>query len=293
MGKTYAEVEAHIQEALGSVPADGEFSIPQLAKDFSVPEQRLQNRIKGTPSQLSNVPVNSKLSSGEEAAVCEYIDRLDQLGLCAQPPMVRNCANVILAESHTGEDPPPTIGVHWTQRFLKCHPKYTVQKQKTTDPRRKVANNAASIEAWYKDFHSTYLEKGIQASDCWNMDESGFQIGMGRNQKIITKEVGQQAYIGSVSNRELVTVVEAISGGGKAIPPMVILQGKIHQECWYNRTIIECDALLAVSDSGFSNDQLCLDWIKHFSEHSGQISGWSASDAVARWLWIALHVRIS
>ena len=50
---------------------------------------------------------------------------------------------------------------------------------------------------------------------------SGFQIGLGRNQKIITKDICHQSYTGSASNRELVTVVEAISGGGKAIPPQV------------------------------------------------------------------------
>ena len=123
-----------------------------------------------------------------------------------------------------------------------------------TDPRRKVANNAKSIQAWYEDFHSTYLEKGIQAGDCWNMDKSGFQIGMGQSQKIITKDVCQQSYIGSVSNHELVTVVEAISGGGKVIPPQIILSGKIHQECWYTCTSLEEDALVSVSDSGFSNN---------------------------------------
>ena len=66
-----------------------------------------------------------------------------------------------------------------------------------------------------------YLEKGIQSGDCWNMDKSGFQIGLGRNQKIITKDICHQSYIGSTSNCELVMVVETISGGGKAIPPQV------------------------------------------------------------------------
>ena len=206
--------------------------------------------------------------------------------------MLRNCANVILARNHNRDNPPPTVSSRWTQRFLDCHPEYFVQKQKATDPKRKVANNAKSIEEWFKDFHSTYLEKGIQPSDCWNMDKLGFQMGMGRNQKIITKDIRQQSYIGSASNHELVTVVEAISGSGKAIPPQVsklatrhryladdndqhiyyqiILSGKIHQECWYTRTSLEHDALVSVSDSGFSNNQLSYEWIKHFEIHSAK-----------------------
>ena len=102
------------------------------------------------------------------------------------------------------------------------------------------------------------------------MDESGFQIGMGWSQKIITKDVCQQSYIGSVSNCELVTVVEAISGDGKVIPLQIILSGKIHQEWWYTCTSLEEDALVSVSNSGFSNDQLSLEWIKHFEVHSAK-----------------------
>ena len=53
---------------------------------------------------------------------------------------------------------------------------------------------------------------------------------MGRNQKIITKDVYQQSYIRSVSNYKLVTVVETISGGGKTILLQIILSGKVYQE---------------------------------------------------------------
>ena len=45
---------------------------------------------------------------------------------------------------------------------------------------------------------------------------------------------------------------------------------KIHQERWYTRTIIEDDALISVLDSGFSNDQLSFEWIKHFEVHSAK-----------------------
>ena len=50
MVKSYAEVEDHIQEALGSISPNKELSISELAKEFNVPAQQLQNGIKGTPS---------------------------------------------------------------------------------------------------------------------------------------------------------------------------------------------------------------------------------------------------
>ena len=48
MVKSYNEVEACIEEALGSISPDKEFSIPELANKFNVPVRQLQNRIKGT-----------------------------------------------------------------------------------------------------------------------------------------------------------------------------------------------------------------------------------------------------
>ena len=136
MVKSYNEVEACIQEALGSLAPDEEFSIPELANKSGVPVRRLQNRLEGVPPRSTRIPVNLKLSPAEELVVCRYIDRLDHLGLCVRPQMLRNCANIILARSYKGDDnSPPTVSPKWTTRFLGCHPKYSVRKQKVTDPR--------------------------------------------------------------------------------------------------------------------------------------------------------------
>lgn len=63
-------------------------------------------------------------------------------------------------------------------------------------------------------------------------------------------------------------MVEAVSSGGQVIPPMVILSSKLIMERWVTCTELEDNCLLAVSDSGYSNDQLSLDWVKHFEEFS-------------------------
>ena len=81
-----------------------------------------------------------------------------------------------------------------------------------------------------------------------------FRIGVGKNQKIVTRISNRSLSPGSNTNRETVTVVEAISGDGFVLPPMVIVSGIIHQERWFTTTGIEDDFLIAVSDTGYSND---------------------------------------
>ncbi len=222
------------------------------------------------PSKLGNISATRKLSEPEEVALCWYIDGLDKLGMCVRPAALRNATNLIISHSYNGESPAPVIGPLWIHRFLKRHPEYSVRSQKATDPNRKLASNMELVSKWYKKFCQVWKESAIQPEDFWNMDESGFMIGMSKNQKIITKYRHRQPYTGSSSNRELVTVVEAISAGGKTILPMVILAGKCHMACWCSNTGIKDDTLFAVSDSGFSNDQLSYQWVKHFDLFSAR-----------------------
>ena len=105
---------------------------------------------------------------------------------------------------------------------------------------------------------------GIQQCDIYNFDESGFRIGVGKNQRVATRTADRPLSLGSNTNRETFTVVEAISGDGYVLPPMVIVSGVLHQERWSIATNIEDDTLIAVSDTGYSNDVLCFEWIKYF-----------------------------
>ena len=106
--------------------------------------------------------------------------------------------------------------------------------------------------------------------DRYNFDETGFRIGVGRDQWIVTMDPNRQAYLGSSTNRELVTSCEAISGDGYVLPPMLILPGTLHLEDWTTKTNLDDNVLLAVSDTGYSNDQLALEWISHFDRFSSQ-----------------------
>jgi len=104
----------------------------------------------------------------------------------------------------------------------------------------------------------------------YNFDETGFRIGVGRDQWIVTMDPNRQAYLGSSTNRELVTSCEAISGDGYVLPPMLILPGTLHLEDWTTKTNLDNNVLLAVSHTGYSNDQLALEWISHFDRFSSQ-----------------------
>jgi hypothetical protein len=68
----------------------------------------------------------------------------------------------------------------------------------------------------------------IQPTNLWNMNETGFRIGIGKNQFIITKRKRQHCF-GVPENRESATAIEAISASGDYIPAFLILSGQMHQ----------------------------------------------------------------
>jgi hypothetical protein len=75
---------------------------------------------------------------------------------------------------------------------------------------------------------------GIDSDDIWNFDETGFRIGVGRDQLVITKQQ-RQLYLGHPTNRELVTAIEAVSACGAHIPLFLIFSGITHQSRFGDR----------------------------------------------------------
>jgi len=214
--------------------------------------------------------VNKRLTEAEELPVCMYLKRLDTIGTSARLPMVTNCANDILKRNHPSgtSDPPPTVSEVWSKRFLARHPEFHIRKQKAIEEERKNAHDPGVILDWFARYQQVCEESGVLEGDRYNFDETGFRIGIGRNQWIVTMDPDRQAYLGSTTNRELVTSCEAISGDGYALPPMLILPGTLHLQDWTTKTNLDDNVLLAVSDTGYSNDRLALEWISHFDRFS-------------------------
>ena len=168
------------------------------------------------------------MSADEELAVCLYLDRLEAIGTAARKQMITGCANDILRRSFTpceSDTKPPEVGPLWTQRFLERHPEYKVRKQRSIDSNRKNAHDPEVFEDWFHRYKALVDEKGILPGDIYNFDETGFRIGVGKNQWIVTRDSSREVYLGSCTNQDFVTICKAICSDGTVLPPMVILSG--------------------------------------------------------------------
>ena len=137
---------------------------------------------------------------------------LDSVGLPLKRPQIGATANSILASSDT--DLPQQIGEHWIQRFLKHHPEYHERRKRAIDIERLQAVDKTVVERWFEDYRHQVALHGICPEDIYNFDETGFQIGVGKDQWILTREPRKKIFNGATTNREPVTVVECVSTDG-------------------------------------------------------------------------------
>ncbi len=64
-------------------------------------------------------------------------------------------------------------------------------------------------------------------------------------------------------NRDYITVAEATSAADESISPMIITKG-INILARWTANDIDDDTLFNTSDTGYSNDNLAIDWLHHF-----------------------------
>jgi hypothetical protein len=147
--------------------------------------------------------------------------------------MIKGIADFILRNAH--EDPdsdPPTIGVNWTTNFLNRHPELHVRLSRPIAFDRQWAQNPDKLEKWYTAYERILKEFGIRWQDVWNFDETGFSIGCGGAQKIVTRITNRKTRIfhPDPECRTHLSSAETIRTTGEVGPSMVILEGKQYLE---------------------------------------------------------------
>jgi hypothetical protein len=96
---------------------------------------------------------------------------------------------------------------------------------------------------------------------------------MGLITGLATKAVGlldnvARIAISQPGSRKWVTSIKDISAIGQTIPPFIILPGKKHMRSWYDQLGLLPGIKLVVSDNGWTNNALGLEWLKHFNKYT-------------------------
>ena len=253
-----APSEECLSQALHYISENPEAKIATVAREFGVNRMTLKRRTQGTGARVGIAAHNTKLSRPEEAAVQRYIDRLDAANFTVRPEFITDAANYILQARTSSSDRPEDrrVGKRWTTRFIQRHG-YNKQHQKNLDSNREASEDITRVRVYFEQLEEVITVNGIVPEDIWNMDETGFRIGISKDQLVVTKRKTATLFA-MPENRESATAIEAIAADGRHLPAFLILTGQQHMANWYRQPELHNATIIGLSPTRYSNDTMSL-----------------------------------
>jgi len=255
--------EANIQLTISALDRK-QFNTERSAiNTFNVPRSTLRDRRAGKPARRDCQPNSKKLTQLEEEVIVNYILDLDRRGFAPTYAAVRDMADKLLAARDAGQ-----VGQKWPANFVRRTDSLKTRFNRAYDRQRALCEDPVLIRSWFELVEQTKVKYGILDEDVHNFDEAGFMMGKIMTQLVVTgsERRGRPKAI-QPGNREWVTVIQGINAAGWAIPPFLVFAGKHHLSAWYEEDIPR-DWAIAVSDNGWTTNEIGVEWLKHFIKHT-------------------------
>jgi hypothetical protein len=251
------EQEGRIQLAIQAYQNKEILSIREAARRFQVPYATLQYRCNGKPFRLDTRANNYKLTPNEEQSLLQWILSMDTRGSTPRPSMVRDMANILLAERSGG-----VVGSKWVYNYTNRHEELKSRYSRRYNYQRAKCEDRRIIQPWFELVRRTIDEHGIQPEDIYNFDETGFAMGLIATAKVITRAdyYGRRSVL-QPGNREWVTSIECVNSTGFVLPPCIIFKSTTYQQyAWFDD--IPDDWRIEISQNGWTTDEIGLRWLQ-------------------------------
>lgn len=258
--------EQRIERAISDIKDGTIKSCAAAARQHRITYDKLYGRLHGRVAPDNLGGHNKALSEEQETALGLYVNRCEELGRPCKHKHIELAANSLLRASGSKK----TVSRAWTSRFIKRTGIFR-QRTKSLSAQRKAAQSRSDIELYFEKFKHRARELKIKPHNLYNFDETGFRIGCLAGLVVFTS-TDRQVYISDPDNREQVTSMECINAAGGTIHPMLIMPGQIMKEKHFPKGLHD-GIRIAVSESGYTNDVLSLEWLKHFDDQTRPTDG--------------------
>jgi hypothetical protein len=221
----------------------------KLARQYGIPKSTLTDRINDRKTAAARNQHFQRLSPEEEAAIRDWILRLQAWGWPPRVEQVRSIAKELLIKK--GDDKP--VGVNWPQKFVKRHPQIKTVYIPPLDKERAMTQDHDILADWFNLFQSLKKEHEIEIEDIYNMDEKGFMQGVVAKLRVMISKYEKKAHMTQCDNRKWVSLIECISMDGRVLKSWIIFKGKLQQKAWYE---ILKEGHIALSENGWTDNEL-------------------------------------
>lgn len=266
------DVEMAVQEVL-----QGKLSIRAAGKQYGFAKSALARHIKTfkdsnseTFSYSSNYDVNKVFSEEEETSLILYVQTAARMhyGLTLKQlkQLAYEYAKANGKKYPEKWDKERAAGDGWAKGFRKRHDKdISMRKPEGTSLARATSFNKETVGKFFKAYEHALSQGSFTASQIYNVDETGITTVQQPPKILAPKGVKQ---IGSKTSSErgvLVTMINAISAGGNTVPPLFVFPRVNYKD--YMLKGAPVDSIGAANPSGWSNEVIFLQYMKHFIAH--------------------------
>lgn len=253
-----------------------------IAEHFGIPKNTFMDRLNllsKTLAQGGSIDGMFGVRSGgkavprifteqEEEELIEHVVDFAESGFPMTPKDVRNftydvaVANNILLPMGREE-----LSKNWLQNFLERHPTLKLITPKEMSGHRAVAQDAASIDAWFDKFEALLKKNSLKDTSkedgmyIWNVDETGINENP-KSRKSYVERNSKGIQIVPNEKGETVTVLAFVNALGIKTSPMVIFKGKKVQDRWKEH--MPNGYQVRVSETGWVDRDLFTDYGRCF-----------------------------
>lgn len=240
-------------------------AIREAARTCGVPFSTLQERLKHKNCKSPSLGRNPVFTKEQEAEMADQIKFLGKIFYGCTSIQIRKMAYEYAIKNNVKHNFNEDIGMagkDWFKGFIKRN-NLSVRKAEGTSMNRATAFNKNEVTVFFKLLGDLMEKYKFLPRNIYNVDETGISSVQDPG-KIVTQR-GQKR-VGSITSGErgkTVTAVCAVSATGVYLPPMFIYSRQRHAPA------LEYDgprgAIYRCSKNGWINEDLFLDWLKHFA----------------------------
>ncbi|KAF5238999.1 hypothetical protein FAUST_5239 [Fusarium austroamericanum] len=248
--------------ALIALQNDPTLDVTCAAELHQVEEQQLRQRRHGTRSRHDATKKSRQLTRLEEEYMVQFLLDLHARGFPLLLRFIEELANALLADRNE-----MSVGKRWPHDFVKRHRELDACLSRKQPTQRGRCKDPAAIRNWFVLMEEIVKKYDIQSGDMWNFDKVAFRMDIPRTGWFVTSATRQRSLTPpELEDPEWATAILAIGAGGQAIPSFLIAAGEYHYVEWYRDSKLPRDWVIAVTKNGLSDNQMELEWLKHFDQ---------------------------
>ena len=230
LSPSHSPDKEHLKLTLKAVLASGlkpngqpKLGLRKAALTYNVPTTTLTARYNGHKTWVESHSHQQKLTPSQELVLKEWVKSLGLQGVLLSPSSVAEYALVII-------DGP--ISKKWVYTIRKWHPDLVAWWTTGLECCCTQALNKTQVAEFFEILHNLITRYKITPNNLYNMDEKGIQLGVGKQTWALVNRDQKSVHQLENRDRELVTIIEAVSADGEALPPSVIFKAKQWNLAW-------------------------------------------------------------